>query len=219
MPTSQKQYSIYLLFQRVIALIEILVVIVIAKVLGTAEAAITAVLVLSLHRQDVLMSMWKSVTSWQSTLSIVAVFTIAIWILILLFIPFLSFLSLPHPDYSSFAEIQGNTNLLVLMLLRVWTAVAFGEEVLGRVFLIDRFETVFKGLPGATPLAVILAAVTFGLAHAYQGIGGAIQAGAIGLILGILYLYQKRIIWTNVLVHGTVDTVAMFLLFFGVKFV
>jgi len=104
------------------------------------------------------------------------------------------------------------------MLLRVWTAVAFGEEVLGRVFLIDRFESIFKGLPGATPLAVILAAVLFGLAHAYQGIGGAIQAGTIGLILGILYLYQKRSIWTNVVVHGTVDTIAMLLLFFGVKF-
>jgi len=191
---------------------------VIAKELGTTEAAITAVLLLSLHRQEVLMNMCKSVRSWQSKLSIVAVFTAAIWILILLFTPLLSYLGLPYPDYSSFAEIQGNTNLLVLMLLRVWTAVAFGEEVLGRVFLIDRFESIFKGLPGATPLAVILAAVLFGLAHAYQGIGGVIQAGSIGLILSILYLYQKKSIWTNVLVHGTVDTVAMFLLFFGIKF-
>ena len=218
MRTSQKRNSIYLLFQRVIALVEILMVSVIAKELGTTEAAITAVLLLSLHRQEVLMNMCKSVRSWQSKLSIVAVFTAAIWILILLFTPLLSYLGLPYPDYSAFAEIQGNTNLLVLMLLRVWTAVAFGEEVLGRVFLIDRFESIFKGLPGATPLAVILAAVLFGLAHAYQGIGGAIQAGTIGLILGILYLYQKRSIWTNVVVHGTVDTIAMLLLFFGVKF-
>ena len=219
MRTSQKRNSIYLLFQRVIALVEILMVSVIAKELGTTEAAITAVLLLSLHRQEVLMNMCKSVRSWHSKLSIVAVFTAAIWILILLFTPLLSYLGLPYPDYSSFAEIQGNTNLLVLMLLRVWTAVAFGEEVLGRVFLIDRFESIFKGLPGATPLAVVLAAVLFGLAHAYQGIGGAIQAGTIGLILGILYLYQKRSIWTNVVVHGTVDTIAMLLLFFGVKFV
>jgi membrane protease YdiL (CAAX protease family) len=219
MSASQKQHSVYLLFQRVIALVEILVVSVIAKELGTTEAAITAVLLLSLHRQEVLMNMWMSAMSWKSKFTIVAMFTVVIWILILLFTPLLSFLGLPHPDYSSFTEIQGNTNLLVLMLLRVWTAVAFGEEVLGRVFLIDRFESVFKGLPGATPLAVILAAVLFGLAHAYQGIGGALQAGTIGLILGILYLYQKKSIWTNVAVHGTVDTVAMLLLFFGVKFV
>jgi CAAX protease family protein len=218
MPTSQKKHSINQLFQRVIALVEIIVVSVIAKELGTSEAAVTAVLLLSLHRQEVLMNMCKSVRSWQSKLSIVAVSTVAIWTLILLFTPLLSFLGFPHPDYSSFAEIQGNSNLLVLMLLRVWTAVAFGEEVLGRVFLIDRFESVFKGLPGATPLAVILAAVLFGWAHAYQGSGGAIQAGTIGLILGILYLYQKRSIWTNVIVHGTVDTIAMLLLFFGVRF-
>jgi membrane protease YdiL (CAAX protease family) len=195
------------------------VVSVITKELGTTEAAITAVLLLSLHRQEVLMNMWMSVMSWKSKFTLVALFTVVIWILILLFTPLLSFLGLPHPDYSSFAEIQGNNNLLVRMLLRVWTAVAFGEEVLGRVFLIDRFESVFKGLAGATPLAVILAAVLFGLAHAYQGIGGAIQAGTIGLILGILYLYQKKSIWANVVVHGTVDTVAMLLLFFGVKFV
>ena len=146
-------------------------------------------------------------------------FTAVIWIWILLFPFLLTLLNLPQPDYSSFADIRGNPTSLFFILLKVWTAVAFGEEVLGRVFLIDRFEAVFKGLPGATYFAVILASVLFGLAHAYSGIGGVIQAGVIGVILSFLYLYQKRSIWTNVIVHGTVDTIAMLLLFFGVKFV
>jgi membrane protease YdiL (CAAX protease family) len=103
-------------------------------------------------------------------------------------------------------------------LLKVWTTVAFGEEVLGRVFLIDRFEAIFKGIPWNTKLSVLLASILFGLAHAYQGLSGIILTATIGLIVSILYLYQKRSIWTNVVVHGMVDTVAMVLLFLGVKF-
>jgi membrane protease YdiL (CAAX protease family) len=126
---------------------------------------------------------------------------------------------MPKPDDSSFAEqIQDNTAALVSILLRVWTTVAFGEEVIGRVFLIDRFEAIFKGIPWNTHLSVILASILFGLAHAYQGLSGIILTATIGLIVSILYLYQKRSIWTNVVVHGMVDTVAVVLLFFGVKF-
>jgi membrane protease YdiL (CAAX protease family) len=164
--------------------------------------------------------MVKSVISWKSRLRIAVLFTIVIWILILLLPRLLSLAGMPKPDDSSFAEqIQDNPAALISILLKVWTTVAFGEEVLGRVFLIDRFEAIFKGIPWNTQLSVILASILFGLAHAYQGLSGIILTATIGLIVSILYLYQKRSIWTNVVVHGMVDTVAMVLLFFGVKFV
>ena len=186
---------------------------------GTADGALVAILFLVLHRQTVLIQMVKSVISWKSRLRIAVLFTIVIWILILLLPRLLSFAGMPKPDDSSFAEqIQDNPAALISILLKVWTTVAFGEEVLGRVFLIDRFEAIFKGIPWNTQLSVILASILFGLAHAYQGLSGIILTVSIGLIVSILYLYQKRSIWTNVVVHGMVDTVAMVLLFFGVKF-
>ena len=186
---------------------------------GTADGALVAILFLVLRRRTVLIQMVKSVISWKSRLRIAVLFTIVIWILILLLPRLLSFAGMPKPDDSSFAEqIQDNTAALVSILLRVWTTVAFGEEVIGRVFLIDRFEAIFKGIPWNTHLSVILASILFGLAHAYQGVSGIILTATIGLIVSILYLYQKRSIWTNVVVHGMVDTVAVVLLFFGVKF-
>ena len=191
----------------------------ITNLFGTADGALVAILFLVLHRQTVLIQMVKSVISWRSRLRIALLFTIVIWILILLLPRLLSFAGMPKPDDSSFAEqIQDNPAALISILLKVWTTVAFGEEVLGRVFLIDRFEAIFKGIPWNTQLSLILASILFGLAHAYQGLSGIILTGSIGLIVSILYLYQKRSIWTNVVVHGMVDTVAMVLLFFGVKF-
>jgi len=215
----QKPHFLNLLFQRIIALLEIGLVCTICKLFGTADRTIAAILLLFLHRRTALIQMLKSLILWQSRFRVVVLFTGVIWILILLLPQLLSFAGLSRPDDSSFAEqIQGDLSALVSILLKVWTTVAFGEEMLGRVFLIDRFEAVFKGVPGATALSVILASILFGLAHAYQGPSGVILAGTIGIILSVLYLQQKRSIWTNVVVHGMVDTVAMLLLFFDVKF-
>jgi len=219
MQTSPRINLINEIFQRVIGLVEIGLMCTINQLFGTADAALVAILLLALHRRSVLIQMVKSVISWQSRLRKAILFTVIVWILILL-LPRLLFLTgLPKPDSSTFAEeIQGNFTALISILLKVWTTVAFGEEILGRVFLIDRFEAAFKGVPGCTWLSVIFASTLFGLAHAYQGPSGIILAGAIGLVVCVLYLNQKRSIWTNVVVHGMVDTVAMLLLFFGAKF-
>jgi hypothetical protein len=219
MNTSSESRPINLMGQRILALTQIVFVCAISKLLGTADATIAAILLLALFRRTVLVEMLKSVISWQSRFRMVVLFTVIIWIWILVLTPLLSFAGLPKPDYSFFTEqIRENPIALISILLKVWTTVAFGEEILGRVFLIDRFEAVFKGIPGCIPLSVVLSSMLFGLAHDYQGLGGIILAGTIGLILSILYLRQKRSIWTNVIVHGTVDTIAMLLVFFGVKF-
>lgn len=210
---------IYLIVPRLIALIEIALVSAFAKVFGTTEAIVTAILILAVHRRTTLIQMLKTVISWHSRLRLAILFTSIIWIWILLFTQLFSALRIPRPDYSSLSEIHDNPSALILILLKVWTVVAFGEEVLGRVFLIDRFEAVFKGLFGGRTLSILLASVLFGAAHIYLGLGGALLAGTIGLILSILYLNQKRSIWTNVIVHGMVDTIAMLLIFFGVKFI
>ena len=215
----KKPHSINLIFQRIIALLEIGIVATISKLFGTADGTIAAILLLVLHRRTVLIQMMRLLISWQSRLRIALLFIVVIWILILLIPQLLLYAGLPRPDYTSFAmQIEANPAALIFILLKVWTTVAFGEEILGRVFLIDRIETLLKGIPGSSQLSVILASILFGLAHEYQGLGGIILTAIIGLVLGEVYLYQKRSIWTNVVVHGMVDTIAMFLLFFGVKF-
>lgn len=219
MDSLQKPYLINLVFPRIIALVEIGLVCIASRLFGTADGTITAILFLVLHRRTVIEQMVKSLASWQSRLRKVVLFTAIIWCVILILPLLLSLTGLPKPEDSSFAEqIHNNPTALLSILLKIWTTVSFGEELLGRVFLIDRFEAIFKGIPGGTLISVFLSSILFGLAHDYQGMGGIVLAGVIGLILCALYLNQKRNIWTNVLVHGLVDSIAMLLLFFGIRF-
>ena len=49
-----------------------------------------------------------------------------------------------------------------------------------------------------------LAAAAFALAHAYQGPSGVIKTGAVGVIMGSLYLLSGSI-WGPMLLHAIVD--------------
>jgi membrane protease YdiL (CAAX protease family) len=49
-----------------------------------------------------------------------------------------------------------------------------------------------------------LAAVAFGIAHAYQGVTGMIKTGVVGVIMGVLYLLSGSI-WGPMLLHAMVD--------------
>jgi uncharacterized protein len=41
------------------------------------------------------------------------------------------------------------------------------------------------------------------------------QNAGVGLCLGTLYLIQRRSLWSNILAHGVVDTLAMVAFFLG----
>ena len=76
------------------------------------------------------------------------------------------------------------------------------EEWLYRGF----FLAVVAGLAGGPPgwVLVAVAAVAFGLAHAYQGIGGIVLTGVLGGILAALYLSTGSLL-LPVLLHAVVD--------------
>lgn len=114
--------------------------------------------------------------------------------------------------------IEGNLPMLFLWLGIVWTAAAFGEEMLFRGYLITRLETAFGGAPFAPVIAVVIAAVLFGLGHVYyQGLRGFILTGMIGLAFGAMFLLMKRNLWPIIFLHGVIDTIGMVSLYFGVE--
>jgi membrane protease YdiL (CAAX protease family) len=55
--------------------------------------------------------------------------------------------------------------------------------------------------------ALVLSSAIFGSAHYYQGLTGIINAGTIGLLIGILYLFTGRNLWAVILCHGLVDII------------
>lgn len=116
-----------------------------------------------------------------------------------LFVPFyllivvlqatLGALGLPGPEAPPPFLIPSGTWELALALLFV-TVVAVSEEIIFRGYLIRRFAAV----TGTTGVAIFLAAFVFALGHGYQGSGGVIAVGILGLVFGWMYLWRGSLV-------------------------
>lgn len=125
-------------------------------------------------------------------------------------------LGLSHDAVQIFAALKGNTGLFVYLLIAVaWGSAAFGEELVFRGFLQSRLDLAFGSTRVSAILAALGQAIIFGALHSYQGAGGAIVAGATGLILGFVYLIGGRNLWACILLHGVVDTITLSAIYFG----
>ncbi|MGJ8560287.1 MAG: CPBP family intramembrane glutamic endopeptidase [Litorimonas sp.] len=115
------------------------------------------------------------------------------------------------------SAVEGNLPMLFLWLGIVWTAAAFGEEMLFRGYFISRLQIAFGGVSFAPVIAVVIAAALFGLGHVYyQGLRGFIITGLIGIAFGSMFLLLKRNLWPVIFLHGVIDTIIMSAIYFGV---
>jgi membrane protease YdiL (CAAX protease family) len=123
----------------------------------------------------------------------------------------------PASDYSMFYPLKGDLRLYLYFLLPVtWGSAAFGEELIFRGFVLGALEQAFGGRRRAATLAaVVVQAPLFGLLHIYQGVGGAMTAGAVGLALGVVWLVSGRNLWAAIVVHGLIDSAAMTAFYMG----
>ena len=83
-----------------------------------------------------------------------------------------------------------------------------GEELLWRGFLFDRLNRL-AGIKGRIWLALLIQAAAFGLPHIYQGMGGVLITGVVGLFLGWVRIKSSWSLLPCVLAHAAVDTVMM----------
>ena len=126
----------------------------------------------------------------------------------------LFFLGVGGANLSSFASIDGNIGVLVQYLIISWTTAGIGEEIIWRAFIIGQIALLFDKKREGWIIGLIVSLILFGLVHAYQGIGGIIMTGIIGLIFGIMYIKSNQNLWVTIIAHGTADTIAFLLLFF-----
>jgi hypothetical protein len=117
------------------------------------------------------------------------------------------------PDSSRFAAIAGNPLKLVGGLFSVWTAAAFGEEILFRGYVVERLVRLHGDGRSAWIGAVLVQSVVFGLLHFYQGPSGIVITGIIGLLFGLAFLVVRRNLWVLILAHGLIDTVSFLLIY------
>jgi membrane protease YdiL (CAAX protease family) len=116
---------------------------------------------------------------------------------------------------SRFESIHGNVLALIGWLSVAWTLAACGEEMVFRGYLTNRvYDLVGNGRVGWI-LALLVSSVIFGAGHGYQGLAGAVGAAEIGLLLGVMYLLNKRNLWMNIVCHGCIDSISLIWLYFS----
>ena len=104
-----------------------------------------------------------------------------------------------------FMDVSTFPKYLVMMAI-VWTTASFCEEMVFRGFLMSRTVEMLGARRFAWLFAALFQAVLFGLVHAYQGIGGIVTTGMVGLTFGLMYLIAKRNLWPTIIGHGLVNS-------------
>ncbi|GAB4528061.1 MAG: hypothetical protein Tsb0010_10710 [Parvularculaceae bacterium] len=156
--------------------------------------------------------------NWLMTIASAVAAAIAILVLIYQFgIPFLEDLGLRPIDFSLYERaLQGNLQAYILwMLFVVWGSAAIGEELFARGFIMNRFEALFRGAPGAILIAAFAQAVLFGSLHSFQGPIGIILSGTSGFLFGLIFYAAGRRLWVPILAHGFVDSYAITMFYLG----
>jgi len=99
-------------------------------------------------------------------------------------------------------RILPRTNVERAWFVGVALTAGICEEILYRGYL----PWFFAGLFGSALLAFALATIAFGLGHAYQGRGGVIVTGVLGIVLCTIVLYTRSLV-PGQLLHILVDLV------------
>lgn len=131
-----------------------------------------------------------------------------------LFLPGIEMLTRQPLDPGPFKGFEGNLTVFLFNLMLGWLIGGFAEEILFRGFMISHLTKLVRGRAGEI-VAVLATAALFGYLHSYQGITGQILTGILGLILGMFYILNKRNLWLNVFLHGTINTISFTLIYLG----
>lgn len=129
--------------------------------------------------------------------------------------PFVDRLASGSANNSRFNNIRGNFVALLGWLSVVWTLAAFGEEMIFRGYLINRIADLVGRTRTGWVISLFGSSLVFGLGHGYQGLAGIINTATIGLLLGTLYLVDKRNLWVNIICHGVIDSISLITLYYS----
>lgn len=154
---------------------------------------------------------------WKALLWVPAIYIAIALLSALVVAPMARALGWPPLAIEKLGLVPGNAGSLALFLLVAWTTAAFGEELLFRGFLMQRLQAAFGGQGMAVAAAVAAQALLFGVAHAYLGMRGAVMAGVVGVVMGVVYVLNGRNLVPLIVAHGLIDTVSLTALWVGVK--
>ena len=121
------------------------------------------------------------------------------------------------PINQAYHYLTGNPAALPRAVYLLIAGGGFGEEVVFRGFLFERFGKLFGSGAGAKAGIVLLTAGLFALAHyPDQGLPGVEQAAITGLTFGTIFAVTGRI-WIPMFAHAAFDLTALALIYWNLE--
>ena len=156
----------------------------------------------------------RSPDSWPKLLGTTLLYGVVIQFAFAILIePILEKITGSAVDISVLDGIRGNFVECLAWIAIGWSMGGFLEEFTFRGFVVTRVHKLLGSGPAAIWIAILVAAVPFGIAHMYQGPAGMIGTGLIGFLFGVIYLVHDYNLWYPVFAHGFINTVAMILIY------
>jgi len=154
--------------------------------------------------------------SWWKVVLLAMLSAVAICVVVnLLAAPVVERLAGHSPGNARFENVRGNLPALIGWLSVAWTLAAFAEEMIFRAYFMNRIFDLLGNGWAAWLSALLLSSVLFGAGHGFQGLAVAIGSAEIGLLLGVMYLVNRRNLWMNIFCHGFIDSISLTTLYFS----
>lgn len=121
------------------------------------------------------------------------------------------------PVNQAVRHLTGNTAAIPTALFALVIGAGFGEEVLFRGYLFERFGKLFGESAVARTGTVLLTSAWFGLGHyGFQGVPGVQQATIVGLLFGTIYAVTGRL-WFLIIAHAAFNLTAYVMIFWNLE--
>ena len=119
------------------------------------------------------------------------------------------------PINATYHFIEGNAAALPGMLWSVIVGAGFGEEVLFRGYLFERWRRLMGSGGQSTVACILVTSLFFAVVHLPdQGIPGVQQALFTGLMFGALYAFTGRL-WLPMVAHAAFNVTAVAVIYWG----
>ena len=159
----------------------------------------------------------RSPVSWPKLLGTTFLYGVVIQLAFAILIePILEKITGSAVDISGFDGIRGNFVQCLAWIAIGWSMGGFREEFTFRGFVLTHVRKLLGSGSAAIWIAILVAAVPFGIAHMYQGPAGMMGTGLIGFLFGVIYVVHGYNLWYPVFAHGFINTVAIILIYLDV---
>jgi membrane protease YdiL (CAAX protease family) len=107
------------------------------------------------------------------------------------------------------AHLIGSPKRIIVSIVYMIVSAGICEEIVFRGYLFERLGRLFSDASARRLPILLLTATFFGLVHYQSGIYAMVNAGIGGIILGAIYLINRKRLWMVMVTHAANDLCAL----------